>query len=374
MTFRSQRYFSYLSLICFTLLILIFLSLSQAYSQPSSTVSPNNIKDSNVDGKNHVTQDRRASLRELLTLAIKQSESKYRSDPSPSNYSAILYNHERKVYHECFTNLHVSLSYNPNKVTDECIQARNELLRLHPSNSAGVCARDGFISPSCRNAVITIVQRTGVLRQPSFADPETRGKKISVVKSQLKGDFRQFEKSSYLLNPPSKEDQEKYETFLMNHRNAVRILNRLIVLECSEEEFDIESPPTMSASSLVPESKVLNPMTFKENDRTENGIRLGVANSPSVTEEDSTTIKAILLPNAPFVRSRYISEECQRVLSSGRKVIPKFPGIACAEYGRYTPQCLESIKDWRIKISDLTGNSNSPSANPKKDLGTFEEF
>lgn len=362
-------------LVCLSIPLLVSkqVPLAQPQAAPAKTPVPKAPQETQPKNTN-------LSLGNVLELAIAHTTGRYIASPTPDRFAELLLAHEQLVYHTCLSRLHRTLTYNPREVSQACSAARLELLRLHPQNAAGVCARDGFGTPSCRDAVLRVVQRTFSQQRPNSLDVALASQSQLAEKQNLNLELRKYDyNSNFKGSSPAREDAAVYEKYITEKKHLAKVIDRLIVLECRQQEFGLEQPPrsdlnSNGSSGLTTQPTAVPPM-FDNDVAAKEGVTLGVAKSitPEAGKSAKTDI-AIEPPNYPFVRSRKVSDNCKSVIARARKILPMFPGITCADYGDYTPQCIDALKAWRVQAQELKGTGSSKGKSGDTSNKNFDEF
>ena len=96
-------------------------------------------------------------LPKLNDLAFRMAESTFQSSPNQKNFSILVDSAEKLLADNCFSTLHKTLVFDPQKNSAECQSSIDNTLAIDDENPLAICARDGLEASSCREASSSII-------------------------------------------------------------------------------------------------------------------------------------------------------------------------------------------------------------------------
>lgn len=261
---------------------------------------------------------------ELLVLKKEIAEKDYELKPGADTRGELLRTLEYLTATECFPKLMVKLKNTPAENSLACKDKINATLELYPDDPIAICARDGFLSVSCRESDVKIVIK-------GF-EPADRGA-IRGLDSELKAQ-QNAEKVKKLTDELHRIDQEARElpsdatpqVITAKRDEGFKVLYQLIALTCADNYILVGKLEELKA--------IVNPKSSYDSE------------PPGSDSTAEITGYVRMLPN-----------QCIYYIDTALSVKPNFSSAICAKFGTYSPRCIEALKAAKKERTGGSGDS-----------------
>jgi hypothetical protein len=234
------------------------------------------------------------SVTEVHRFQLQLAESTYQLSKDLKSRSELLLAYERLIGPVCMGAAHQELDYIGNDPANtDCSDLITKAEALFPKSPVIVCAKNGYENPEC----------------------------LTLTKNQPRGriDFKAADSDS------------------------------------GKPLFDLEAK--LQQSSLEPQlkaideglSKIVNDEKLSEEEKTKRlrrvysfGIDLACRLFRVRLDQIGGSSEDPILK-----RTRLVTEECDSLINRAEREVPNIPAIACARFGYYSPNCIDSIKALR---------------------------
>lgn len=234
------------------------------------------------------------SVTEVHRFQLQLAESTYQLSKDLKSRSELLLAYERLIGPVCMATAHKDLEYPGNDpVNTDCSDLITKAETLFPKSPVIICAKSGFENPEC--LALTKNQPRG--RIDFKAADSDSGKPLfdleaklqhSSVEPQLKAIDEGLSK---IENDDKLSDEEKIKRFRRVYSFGIDLACRLFRVRLDQ---------------------------------------IGGSNEDPILK-----------------RTRLVTEECDSLINRAEREVPNIPAIACARYGYYSPNCIDSIKALR---------------------------
>lgn len=327
-------------------------------------------------------------------LTIEYKESSYRFNPSDSNRLDLILAYESAVRAKCLQDALTKLDYSGPPDDPECTAPLLKLIAFYPDSSIGVCARDGFRSPSCRDRAAEY--------QLSPFSVSTRGE-IKGLPQDMSLDIESYlrvrndprQSKAYKSFAKKKSAYKKAKDELAKAEAEIeylRAFDKRIRQLCNPEleKLSIERPssvkfrqnklktnsfdPNQEIEKLLSQRQKNNPLNSKTKTMRD-GDSLPFANpsnkdsssTQSNSQDKSNALETLSINNEIDLakveasykrlwRYRYIPSDCYKEARGATSALPNFARAICVTEGVFTPSCLAARQKERGYMKRLRQN------------------
>ncbi len=275
----------------------------------------------------------------IAEIEMRMAESSYRITHSEERRLELVVAYEKMLGRVCMPKLLINKSYQPDPKNNECQDLINKVLSLYPHSPVAICARDGMLADSCKDAFVnqTFTTIKDDSRKPTIPDLDLQ---LDALRSddddkELKEDWKQA------LGAYQKESTQE---------NLVFTAHKLI--------------------SLIKHNCNLVRISYQREDKNGGDKQLGPLGMelPDNLGEKSEIASEDV---AVFIRTVAVTNRCEQTIEDALKFDPYFPAAVCLKSTLTSPACLNAHKKWTSKVK-ATKSSNQ-SVKPKEEKA-FETF
>jgi len=329
--------------------VLLFSALSIAYS-PTGVSQPK------------VNLEQALDINEMK---ISMAENSLKVNPSLRTLGELAAALEHSLNSRCFGDMLTSLSYQGPPQDPDCLARMERLSQIYPDNPVVICLRDGIEAPSCREGYQEqhLVAFSG---SSSYQDPllkvglsESDSKKLGQLAITLQDIDTEFRSAA--------TEEQKLRAL----EDGSNLYNQILSIACKVSGLSLDEPQDSqeqredSSIREVREKLLKIPPALRgdyqrqllqqaeeelgrvKNDAAQKKIILQKMNVIQEPDQKKT------LTAAGSLRMRVVLSQCKDFIEKFEKALPDDPSPPCYRYGRYSPQCVTAIKNWRAYYRKL---------------------
>lgn len=353
---------------------------------PSTELSVNNTE---LPGTKSSTMNLEGHLKGKKTEQEKELEPHYwnlnialmRQKKGLDNFSEVLTAYSDLVEKACMSTLQSKLEYNGQEKSTACQEVLDQFGAIAPEAPSLVCARDGIDSQTCSEAHQALEVETA---RPVATSTSSEAKKLFGESSEdIEERLKQKEKKLFEFGSPevfqSLPEKEREEKLMSIHKILVRLLEigckgsvygvakkKPMPKEKEKGQFDFlrrqnleaqaqtqpqktsfanrgtkPSPKTSASSNSAPLEDEPSPFFAQESENSDKKVARKI-------EEDETLV-------------RYLTPQCQSQISLAFRWDSNFYAAICAQYGEYSPNCIQAKRTYRkaYQLKNLRKNPRS---------------
>jgi hypothetical protein len=361
----------------FLLTLILGVTPCAAFATPVATSAPASTGSPVLEGTKKPSEPL-----DITELKIQMAEVSLKVTRSDRSINSLISSLEEYLNLKCFPGLSETLTYKGPPTDPGCLERMNQLLAFNPDNPAAICVRDGIEAQSCLLAYKNQQLVEFYDSESLVADlPDTSLKvgltaaeyeRIDVQHDMLEDINDKYQKAE------TDEDKAKYM------KDAVGVYDQLLNTACrlvslrvrrlDQGEAEKQDSPRAAEMRkkllLIPKNLRAD---YQNRERLKAEEELALAKNDEYKKREVTELLAVIdQPERPqeealsnLQRSRLVLRPCFQAIGQAKQSIPLLPAPICYTWGWQTPQCVSSIKAWRVaKEKERKALSVKPGATP----------